>query len=151
MADRKQLQTGLRIDQPFYVSDNAVSDDGKGHFVLTVNYDPSQINQQAANGYTFALRFRASYFENNSTVPQQISFNDALVINGTTVSTDQTTVDTVPSKSDRPAFTKFTNAPGTSVGGEFKYVMNTTTPSENNFVLIVNYNEQSYSDLTVVG
>lgn len=151
VADRKQLQTGLRIDQPFYVSDNAVSDDGKGHFVLTVNYDPSQINQQAANGYTFALRFRASYFENNSTVPEQISFNDALVINGTTVSTDQTTVDTVPSKSDRPAFTKFTNAPGTSVGGEFKYVMNTTTPSENNFVLIVNYNEQSYSDLTVVG
>lgn len=151
VADRKQLQTGLRIDQPFYVSDNAVSDDGKGHFVLTVNYDPRQINQQAANGYTFALRFRASYFENNSTVPEQISFNDALVINGTTVSTDQTTVDTVPSKSDRPAFTKFTNAPGTSVGGEFKYVMNTTTPSENNFVLIVNYNEQSYSDLTVVG
>ena len=150
VADRKQLQTGLRIDQPFYVSDNAVSDDEKGHFVLTVNYDPSQINQQAANGYTFALRFRASYFENNSTVPEQISFNDALVINGTTVSTDQTTVDTVPSKSDRPAFTKFTNAPGTSVGGEFKYVMNTTTPSENNFVLIVNYNEQSYSDLTVV-
>lgn len=150
VADQKQLQTGLRIDQPFYVSDNAVSDDGKGHFVLTVNYDPSQINQQAANGYTFALRFRASYFENNSTVPEQISFSDALVINGTTVSTDQTTVNTVPSKSDHPAFTKFTNAPGTSVGGEFKYVMNTTNPSENNFVLIVNYNEQSYSDLTVV-
>lgn len=80
-------------------------------------------------------------------MPEQISFNDALVINGTSVSTDQTTVDTVPSKSDRPAFT---NAPGNNVGGEFKYVMITTNPSENNFVLIVNYNEQSYSDLTVV-
>lgn len=150
VADQKQLQTGLRIDQPFYVGDNAVSDDGKGNFVLTVNYDSSQINQQAANGYTFTLRFRAAYFENNSTVPEQISFSDSLVINGTTVSTDQTAVNTVPSKSDRPAFTKFTNAPGTNVGGEFKYVMSTTNPSDNNFVLIVNYNQQSYSDLTVV-
>ncbi|HBV57347.1 MAG TPA: hypothetical protein DEB75_06175, partial [Weissella confusa] len=33
---------------------------------------------------------------------------------------------------------------------EFKYVMSTTNPSDNNFVLIVNYNEQTYSDLTVV-
>lgn len=150
VADSKQLQTGLRIDKPFYVGNNAVTDDGQGNFILTVNYDSSQIDQQAANGYTFTLRFRASYFEDHSTLAEQISFSDDLIINGTTVSSDQTAVETVPSKSERPAFTKYTNAPGTNVNGEFKYVMSTTNPSDNNFVLIVNYNEQTYSDLTVV-
>ena len=43
-------QTGLRIDKPFYVGNNAVTDDGQGNFILTVNYDSSQIDQQAANG-----------------------------------------------------------------------------------------------------
>ncbi|HCM87809.1 MULTISPECIES: SpaA isopeptide-forming pilin-related protein [Enterococcus] len=150
VQDPSQLADQIVIGDPFSLGTPAYSEDANGNYVLNVKYDSTKIDQTSAQGYTFKVRFRAPYFENNETVPKEVNFGVQLDVNGEQVSEDKKTSETQPSQSGAPAFLKYSGLPYNEINGQKVYLLDTTPDTyNNNFVIIVNYNHNSYDNVTV--
>lgn len=149
VADPTQLTSMIKMTDPFYLDNPAYSDDGNGNYILNVKYDASKINQNEAVGYTFTVEFKAPYFTDNTTVPENIDFNTNLNIAGNTVSTAMDNSKTIPSTTGNPAFVKYSGSDSINNNGVKQYIMSPTASQLNNFVIVFNYNHQTYEDATI--
>ncbi|MCT1226534.1 Cna B-type domain-containing protein [Lactococcus lactis] len=149
VADPTQLSSMIKMTDPFYLDNPAYFDDGNGNYILNVKYDPSKINQNEAVGYTFTVEFKAPYFTDNTTVPENIDFNTNLNIAGTTVSMATDNSKTIPSTTGNPAFVKYSGSDSINNNGVKQYIMSPTDSQQNNFVIVFNYNHQTYENATI--
>lgn len=149
VADPTQLRSMIKMTDPFYLDNPAYSDDGSGNYILNVKYDASKINQNEAVGYTFTVEFKAPYFTDNTKVPENIDFNTNLNIAGNTVSTAMDNSKTIPSTTGNPAFVKYSGSDSINNNGVKQYIMSPTDSQLNNFVVVFNYNHQTYEDATI--
>lgn len=149
VSDPSQLVSMLNINDPFYLDNPAYIDDGKGNYILNVKYDVTKIDPNEAVGNTFTIEFRAPYFTDHSEVDENLNFQVNLNVNNNSISKDNDNSKTVPSSNGKPAFTKYSNAPSINSNGVQQYVMSPTDPQSNQFVIIINYNKQSYDKLVV--
>ncbi|WP_243168249.1 hypothetical protein [Enterococcus faecalis] len=142
----------LVYESPFYLASTpAYTDDGQGNYVLQVQYDASKIGQTKAFNQTFTVKFRSSYFTDHSKVPETVSFTTNLQQNGQTISTDTVSSETRPTVLGQPSFLKYSDLLYEITGNHTKnYLLDTTEKTKNNiFILMVNYNRQSYDDVTI--
>lgn len=149
VADPTQLSSMIKMTDPFYLDNPAYLDDGNGNYILNVKYDASKINQNEAVGYTFNVEFKAPYFTDNSTVSANIDFTSTLSIAGNNVSTSSDNSKTIPSTTGNPAFVKYSGSNSVNNNGTKEYIMSPTDSQQNNFVLVFNYNHQTYEDATI--
>ncbi|MCI3860396.1 Cna B-type domain-containing protein [Lactococcus garvieae] len=149
VLDPSQLETGLIFTNPFYIESPAYSDDGEGNYILNVKYDASKIDPNNANGYKFTVEFRAPFFSDHTEITEEVIFEAELDIGNSTVSVDSDSSKTNPSSLGNPMFEKYGNAPSVNVGDGLQYIMSPTASGDNNFVLIFNYNHQTYNDVTI--
>lgn len=150
VASPDQLVSQLVYESPFYLTDTPYTEDGNGNYVLHVNYDASKIIATAALNQTFTIRFRATYFTDHSKVPENISFDTNLLIGNKTVSTANVSSKTVPSAIGQPSFLKYSDLPFEYQGNVKNYILDQSENTKNNiFILMVNYNRQSYDDVTI--
>lgn len=152
VASPDQLSSLLVYESPFYLASTpAYTDDGQGNYVLQVQYDASKIDQTKAFNQTFTVKFRSSYFTDHSKVPETVSFTTNLQQNGQTISTDTVSSETRPTVLGQPSFLKYSDLPYEITGNNTKnYLLDTTEKTKNNiFILMVNYNRQSYDDVTI--
>lgn len=147
--DPTQLSSMIKMTDPFYLDNPAYIDDGNGNYILNVKYDASKINQNEAVGYTFTVEFKAPYFTDNSTVPENVNFTSTLNISDKNVSTASDNSKTVPSTTGNPAFVKYSGSNSINNNGVKEYIMSPTDSQQNNFVIVFNYNHQTYDDATI--
>jgi LPXTG-motif cell wall-anchored protein len=149
VADPSQLSSSIKMTDPFYLDDPAYIDDGEGNYILNVKYDVSKINQNEAVGYTFTVEFKAPYFKDNTTVSENIDFTSNLNIGGNSVSTATDSSKTNPANTGNPAFLKYSGSDSINTNGVTQYIMSPTESQQNNFVIVFNYDHQTYEDATI--
>ncbi|CAJ1223384.1 hypothetical protein LLWA12L8_FAMOGCFE_00642 [Lactococcus lactis] len=149
VADPTQLSSMIKMTDPFYLDNPAYIDDGNGNYILNVKYDASKINQNEAVGYTFTVEFKAPYFTDNSTVSENIDFTSTLNVSGKNISTASDNSKTNPSNTGNPAFVKYSGSNSINNNGVKEYIMSPTDSQQNNFVIVFNYNHQTYDDATI--
>lgn len=147
--DPIQLSSMIRLTDPFYLNDLAYREDGIGNYILSVNYDATKINQNEAVGYSFTIEFRAPYFTDNTAVADNVAFTSDLKISNKVVSTDRDSSKTLPSTKGNPAFLKYSGSGSINDNGVTKYVMSPSNSQLNNFVIVFNYNHQTYENVTI--
>ncbi|WP_285015719.1 MULTISPECIES: Cna B-type domain-containing protein [Lactococcus] len=140
------LTSQIQLPSPFYLDNPAYIDDGNGNYVLNIKYNASDIDQSQAVDFNFKIVFNAPVFTDHSTVPENVDFNANLVIDGEQKSNDSDSSKTIPTGNGKTAFLKYTMAHS---DGNGHYIMDPNNPSANQFIITVNYNAQSYSDVTV--
>lgn len=140
------LTSQIQLPSPFNLDNPAYIDDGNGNYILNIKYNASDIDQSQALNFNFNIVFNAPIFTDHTTIPENVDFNANLVINGEQKSTDSDSSKTVPTVNGKPAFLKYTMAHS---DGNGHYIMSPTDSAANKFIIIVNYNAQSYDDVTV--
>lgn len=140
------LTSQIQLPSPFYLDDPAYIDDGSGNYILNIKYDAANIDQSQALDFNFKIVFNAPVFTDHSTVPENVDFAANLVINGEQKSTDSDSSQTVPTGNGKPAFLKYTMAHS---DGNGHYIMDPENAAANQFIITVNYNAQTYDDVTI--
>ncbi|WP_423363875.1 MSCRAMM family protein [Mycoplasma sp. P36-A1] len=151
VRDPSEIASKLVIGDPFKLGNPAYIDDGKGNYVLNIEYDASKIDQSNAVGYTFEVKFTSPYFVDTSVVGDTVDFNTDLIVNDNTISSDKATSETKPNQpSVQPQFTKYSSLPHKDVDGQGTYLLDTAQNTKaNKFIIIVNYNRKAYDDVTI--
>ncbi|TYC50529.1 Cna B-type domain-containing protein [Weissella muntiaci] len=149
VADTSQLASKINLTDPFYLASPGNKTDANGNYILQVKYDASKIDPTEAVGYTFTIEFNAVYFKDHSIVDPNLTFSADLSVDNQVVSKDSSTSKTVPAQTGKPAFIKYSSSPSIEMNGQQQFVMSPTDSQANQFVVIVNYNKQSYDNLSV--
>lgn len=151
VSNVNDLTRNLVLGEPFSLANPSVTEDGKGNYVLNVNYDSTKINQSSAFGATFTVKFTAPYMDkNNTAIPDNVRFEVSLTKGGAVVSTDEATVTTVKTSNTLPLLRKWSTRPTKVVNGTNASIMSLSDPSANIFAISVNYSQQSVKNAKIV-
>lgn len=151
VSNMNDLTRNLVLGEPFSLANPSVIKDGKGNYVLNVNYDSTKINQNSAFGATFTVKFAAPYMDINSTaIPDSVSFEVSLTKGGAVISTDDATATTVKPSNTLPLLRKWSTRPTKVVNGTKASIMSLSDSSANIFAITVNYSQQSVKNVKIV-
>lgn len=151
VSNVNDLTRNLVLGEPFSLANPSVTEDGKGNYVLNVNYDSAKINQSSAFGATFTVKFTAPYMDkNNTAIPDNVRFEASLTKGGSVVSTDEATATTVKTSNTLPLLRKWSTRPTKVVNGTNASIMSLSDPSANIFAISVNYSQQSVKNAKIV-
>lgn len=155
VKNKNDLINNLVIDDPFYLADPALIEDGEGNYVLNIAYDHTKYDPNNAQGNTVKVLFKAPYMNGNDSnvnYPDSVDFKADMTMGSEIISSDKTTSEVIHSVPGNPLLSKFgiTSAGRDDIYGQEASILSKEDPSSNVFAIIVNYNQKNISNAQLV-
>lgn len=144
VANKQDILNELYIETPFSLDSNALTEDENGNYILSVQYDHTQIDTSSAVGQTFIVKFKApKWYADDLNLPDKVNFTSTLYKGNQIVSSDKTTSTLLKDPAGLPLLKKRSTQAHKIIDGESVAMMSQNRPSSNVFAILVNYNGET--------
>ncbi|KAF1296733.1 hypothetical protein BAU15_08790 [Enterococcus sp. JM4C] len=133
------------IGGPFSLGNPIYTDDGKGHYIVTINYDASKIDQSEAFGAMVKIHFQAPLIRED--MPDQTFTAD--MTQGAVRSHSEDSSEIIKTNHSTGIFYKWSPNKRKDVDGVNSAIMDVNNSYKNVFAVSVNYTQQNLHNVVV--